>query len=526
MNSAKLITIAIPEEQTSIKLNINSDTTVAEVAEIIFKRPAFVNANPNQYGIALEDDPVIVFGRETKICKIPSINFVMRRIVLQVKVREDATGKEAIFGLDPAFLMKDVAVFVEAQKFSSSQFSVQTRLPSDTLTPEHDIFLITNTSLELIPSNGIRLEFERTLASYRLKSGDILLFSKAKSQSKVWTDMTGGVEIPIIISSEDFNLKKAFKFPLNYTFATVVLHFLEKANVKQSTWFYSLYLDVAGEPHEMEHSWHLSDFPLPTPARLELRKKHRPARDWFGVDPASLPLLKDPQNGIEVPEILVMLKDMLLVMGAIESEGIFRKAGLESEMTVLREKINNGEPFDSDNPHSIATLMKRWFKQIPHRLLAGADKNLSEEEMVHPEKYLTGMDLTLFNWLVCLLVLVVEKQAENKMDPKNCAIVWGPGMVGSANEGAVDQSGLGAMDGFEETRFGISVVEANVRKSFQEGVKIQNLPVPSNQQSSPTSTSQAKPRIQNVGPAMVNSGILGELMLRTQKKKRFCGGGY
>lgn len=53
-----------------------------------------------------------------------------------------------------------------------------------------------------------------------------------------------------------------------------------------------------------------------------------------------------------------MLKDILVVMGGIESEGIFRKAGLESEMVTLKEKIENGEPFHSYNPHSIATLMK------------------------------------------------------------------------------------------------------------------------------------------------------------------------
>lgn len=63
-------------------------------------------------------------------------------------------------------------------------------------------------------------------------------------------------------------------------------------------------------------------------------------------------------NGIEVPEILVMLKDILFVMDGLVEEGVFRKAGLESEMAVLREKIDAGEPFTSYNPHSIATLMK------------------------------------------------------------------------------------------------------------------------------------------------------------------------
>ena len=67
--------------------------------------------------------------------------------------------------------MKDIVVFVEFRKFLPTQYSVQTRPPNDNMTPEHDVFLITNTSLELAPSNGIRMDYDRTLASYRLKPG-------------------------------------------------------------------------------------------------------------------------------------------------------------------------------------------------------------------------------------------------------------------------------------------------------------------------------------------------------------------
>lgn len=80
-----------------------------------------------------------------------------------------ATRRETFFGLDPLLTVKDTAVFVEYRKFVACDYSIQTRPPTDNLTPEHDIYLITNTSLEHIPKNGIRMEYDRSLASYRLK---------------------------------------------------------------------------------------------------------------------------------------------------------------------------------------------------------------------------------------------------------------------------------------------------------------------------------------------------------------------
>ena len=65
-----------------------------------------------------------------------------------------------------------------------------------------------------------------------------------------------------------------------------------------------------------------------------------------------------------VPVILLMLKELLVSLGGYESEGIFRKAGLESEMTTLKEHINNGNPFTCYNQHTIATLLKVIFKFI------------------------------------------------------------------------------------------------------------------------------------------------------------------
>ena len=76
MNSAKLISIALPEEQTTTKLNINSDTTVGQVTSILLSRPAYADAEATQFGIALQDDQTIVFSGDTKISKIPAVSHV------------------------------------------------------------------------------------------------------------------------------------------------------------------------------------------------------------------------------------------------------------------------------------------------------------------------------------------------------------------------------------------------------------------------------------------------------------------
>jgi len=52
------------------------------------------------------------------------------------------------------------------------------------------------------------------------------------------------------------------------------------------------------------------------------------------------------------------LKDILLKTEGLEQEGIFRKAGVESEMIVLQDKIAAGECFHCSNPHNIGTLLK------------------------------------------------------------------------------------------------------------------------------------------------------------------------
>ena len=100
------------------------------------------------------------------------------------------------------------------------------------------------------------------------------------------------------------------------------------------------------------------------------------------------------------------------------------------------------------------------------------------------------MDKRLFHWLICMLLDVVSLQQANMMNSKNCAIVWGPGMIGasdSATSAGPVYVSLGAMEGLEDTRFGISLVESILQHYFETGTR------PSSAQGAPAASPSTEP---------------------------------
>jgi hypothetical protein len=120
----------------------------------------------------------------------------------------------------------------------------------------------------------------------------------------------------------------------------------------------SLLLSLAtqGVLEPMDRKSELVVFSLPTPARIVCKKLS--LTPVFGVDPATLDLVED--NGLMVPEILIKLRQMLYDCNGLQQEGIFRKAGTESELLPIRERLNRHEEVVLTNPHNIATLLKVW----------------------------------------------------------------------------------------------------------------------------------------------------------------------
>jgi len=477
--SGKLITISVADVPTEKprKLNVNADTAVKDVVELLLQSTPVVDGC--KYGVALASDTSIVFSSGSSIAKIPEDTFVFRKVSIPARVYIPHLKQTETFVIDPSLSIADVILFIEHCKFKGSEYGPLTRPPSGNATPNHELVLVTSEAAiadihnwsAAGNSQGVHMEFNRSLGSYRIKPDDMLVLKSATAKNQVWKDMTK-TEIPLIISSDEFHLTKAFKYPGNVTFDEVVQKFLAKANMSVSKWFYGLYLDVAGEEQYLEPHWNIGSFPLPVPARLTCKAKPMTKVRWFGTDPRELPKAVDPDNGLEVPDILLLLKDMLAIVNGLEAEGIFRRAGLESEMKRLREQLNQGEKVSCKNPHTVGTMLKRWFKEVPVRLLEPLDKSCDPVRVAkNMQLFLDAESYVLFSWLVDLLASVADLSEVNKMTPSNLAIVWGPGLVGSSGDSAFNPGGFSldgaALSGLDDTKFGIAVMEMAVELGLQ-----------------------------------------------------------
>jgi len=151
----------------------------------------------------------------------------------------------------------------------------------------------------------------------------------------------------------------------------------------------------------------------------------------FGVDFYELPLVND--QGRDVPEVLVTMKNYLFKNGGALQEGVFRLAGDETETMLVKEQLNN-ENFQSCNDiNCVANLIKVWYREIPTPILNSLPSSSfltaeSEEECVQVFFMLKEPNRTLFLWLLDLLADVAANESINKMNPRNLAIVVAPNL--------------------------------------------------------------------------------------------------
>eukprot|EP01088_Endostelium_zonatum_P018544 TRINITY_DN598_c4_g1_i1.p1 TRINITY_DN598_c4_g1~~TRINITY_DN598_c4_g1_i1.p1 ORF type:complete len:346 (+),score=69.70 TRINITY_DN598_c4_g1_i1:99-1136(+) len=169
---------------------------------------------------------------------------------------------------------------------------------------------------------------------------------------------------------------------------------------------------------------------------LFLTVKAHPDKGVFGVDPTALTQAED--DGFEVPEIIVEMKNYLVSKDAFNQEGIFRLAGDAVEMKQLKDQINAGKKFPKDidgiDVNSVANLLKVWFRDLPvpilnvlptPTILRANERDVVidsfEKELVSPQKDLLG-------WLLNILVVVAVNKGNTKMSEQNLAIVVAPNL--------------------------------------------------------------------------------------------------
>jgi len=163
---------------------------------------------------------------------------------------------------------------------------------------------------------------------------------------------------------------------------------------------------------------------------LLLRKK--PENIVFGVNPVNLPLLVDP-TGLSVPSVLYQMKLALLLYKGLEKDLIFIKPADEKRTKKLRQNVNMAfEITAEDDPHAIASLIKTWYKELPHQLFHLVKKedlptiSKGERSALRLFEILDEPERTLFRFLVDLMVEAVKLTDKNKVTPRELGIVLAP----------------------------------------------------------------------------------------------------
>jgi hypothetical protein len=273
---------------------------------------------------------------------------------------------------------------------------------------------------------GIRMNPHRSLRSYRLKPGDIIICTRSLTSSLMW-QRVGGNDLAVVITFPNpANISKTMKFPINSTLYEIKSQFFKKSRVNLPLCSYGFFLDL-DDNHDCEDFLDdlviLGSITTAPPVRLFCKFKPRKPRSWFGVDPQTLPFVTS--LGIEVPEVLEILKDLLLSNNGLATEGIFRKAGSELEMKVLAKKIDEGEQISTKDVHTVATLIKRWYKQLPQRLLYQQDLSaiVADESLkLNLLSILSPLYGNLLVWLFRLCMIIINNYETTLMDAKNLGL--------------------------------------------------------------------------------------------------------
>mmetsp|Transcript_45638 Transcript_45638/g.89820 ORF Transcript_45638/g.89820 Transcript_45638/m.89820 type:complete len:344 (+) Transcript_45638:979-2010(+) len=153
----------------------------------------------------------------------------------------------------------------------------------------------------------------------------------------------------------------------------------------------------------------------------------------FGLDIGAVEAVKVAGYDARIPNVLLQMQRYLEKEDAFSIEGVFRKSADQDECTYVKKQLNENAFEGCDDIHCITNLIKVWFRELPRALLdpispmrihncqTGDDVAEIIDRLPEPNR-------SVFLWLADLCVAVAARQDENKMTPKNLAIVVGPNL--------------------------------------------------------------------------------------------------
>ncbi|KAK7257618.1 hypothetical protein RIF29_31704 [Crotalaria pallida] len=179
---------------------------------------------------------------------------------------------------------------------------------------------------------------------------------------------------------------------------------------------------------------------LGLPVEFEPEVPRRPpsaSATVFGVSTESMQLSYDTR-GNSVPTILLLMQRRLYAQGGLQAEGIFRINPDNTQDEYIREQLNRGLVPDDIDVHSLAGLIKAWFRELPVSVLDSFSpeqvmQSQTEEDCAELARQLPHTEASLLDWAINLMADVVQEEQLNKMNARNIAMVFAPNMTQMAD---------------------------------------------------------------------------------------------
>ncbi|KAF3768016.1 hypothetical protein M406DRAFT_275774 [Cryphonectria parasitica EP155] len=146
----------------------------------------------------------------------------------------------------------------------------------------------------------------------------------------------------------------------------------------------------------------------------------------------------------QIPSVVTRCIEEVELRG-MDSEGIYRKSGGNSQVKMIQEGFEKMEDFDISDPSidiaSVTSVLKQYFRKLPTPLLTfdvydrilesngcvDADErcsHLRKTVNMLPQKHRDCLEFLMFH-----LARVAQREPENLMSPKNLAVVFAPSIM-------------------------------------------------------------------------------------------------
>jgi len=444
----KPISIRIPEANQTASIPQDSPLPVKDLIKTLAQKASL--KNPDEFGIYIPEENQWL--PNDKLFSSVHFDGIKEGLIMQRKTRVYLVVR--VGGKDLNVDVKKDATVKEAIEVLQKQIKANPTLASIN-TSNYGLFMTSDKVEE-----GIPMQESKAVRSYKMKLSDKLEFKEKEDNGKN--------NIFIVIDSPAHGYSQTLKFKGDPLVRDVLLEFVAKNPIDNPGSYGLVKIDSAKKnlnPFQRQKSkqemmtWldparPISFYNIKSMDNISFKQRMRQRtvsrldgvvkKQWFGVDPATIENEVDPSNGLRVPTILITLKGCLVRHGGLQREGIFRIAGSESRIKDIKYELNTNLFKDTTEVDCIASLLKRWFGELPTRLFSSLTMTMLEsavddiDETMNLLNKLPEKEKNLYMWLLDLMFSVAQYEDINKMTPENIAICVAPQLMDNPSDNPME----------------------------------------------------------------------------------------